>query len=104
MMLQQVGLCHANLFLPEYMNGDGLMSVERYCGMDNQHVNLTGYYYGAINITFITFANTSAENSIGFAMFLSGKLAFVNTLPQLSHMSFSMGLCNYRTLLTSSGL
>ena len=103
-MLQQVGLCHANSFLPEYMNDDGLMSVERYCGMDNKHVNLTGYYYGAINITFITSANTSAENRIGFAMFLSGKLAFVYKLPQLSHMSFLMGLCNYKTLLTSSGL
>ena len=103
-MLRQVGLCHANSFLPEYINDDDLMSVERYCGMDNQRVTLTGYYYGAINITFITSANTSAESRIGFAMFLSGKFAIVYKLPQLSHMSFLMGLCNYRTLLTSSGL
>lgn len=79
-MLQQVGLRHVNSFLLEYMNDDGLMSMERYCGMDNQHVNLTGYYYGAINITFITSANTSAENRIGFAMVLSGKLVFVYKL------------------------
>lgn len=45
----------------------------RFCGMDNQPVDLTDYYFGSISVSFITSIHTPSDKRIGFSMILAGR-------------------------------